>query len=355
MHYYPVHPDTETPAHMNILRFFTFTLLTFQLLLTTEAAAFDPGSHTPQTIAFVRKGNIWIARLDGSGQRQLTTSGQDTHPALSPSGKEVAFCRRTEKEIYPDTGFGQLFMVETKGGTPRKVRFEGVLAAEDPAFSPDGKSLLFVGLSELRRAGKKGELQAFATMSITIGEIRTGKCRPVMQRKNAMLDAGYIYSNPAFSPNGKSILWQESGSDVSGGFAIIDLNGKRLFRYPLKGSDSTPYWRPALSPEGHRILCYSPATTEAAEDTIHLINRRTQRRSPVTSGTNPVFIRNGSAILFERWENRWSSDASSNLWILDIEPGAAPKQILTNGSEPAAALPGNERSQIVSTERNFSP
>ncbi|EAT58821.1 TolB family protein [Chlorobium ferrooxidans] len=317
-------------------------ILALQLVFSTEPAAAPSGSNAGEIVAFVRKGNIWIARLDGSGQRQLTGSGRDTHPALSPDGKEVAFCRRTETEIYPDTGFGQLFMVETKGGTPRKVRFEGVLAAEDPAFSPDGKSLLFVGLSELRRAGKKGELQAFATMSITIGESRTGKCRPVVQRKNSMLDAGYIYSNPAFSPDGKSILWQESGSDVSGGFAIIDLNGKRLFRYPLKGSDFTPYWRPALSSDGHRILCYSPATTEAAVDTIHLINRRTQRKILVTSGTNPVFIRNGSAILFERGENRWSSNASSNLWLLALQPGAVAKQIITDASEPAAALPGNE-------------
>ncbi|NTU45908.1 MAG: hypothetical protein HGA99_10425 [Chlorobiaceae bacterium] len=322
--------------------FFALLILTVQLVFTTEPAAAPSGSNAGDIIAFVRKGNIWIARLDGSGQRQLTTSGKDAHPALSPNGNEVAFCRRTEKAIYPDTGFGQLFMVECSGGKPRRVRFEGVLAAEDPAFSPDGKSLLFVGLSELRRAGKKDELQAFATMSITIGEILTGKCRPVVQRKNAMLDAGYIYSNPAFSPDGKSILWQESGSDVSGGFAIIDLNGKQLFSYPLKGSDFTPYWRPALSPEGHRILCYSPATTEKAEDTIYLINRRTQRKILVTSGTNPVFIRNGRAILFERGENRWSSNASSNLWILDIEPGAAPKQIMTDGSEPAAVLPGKE-------------
>ena len=185
--------------------------------------------------------------MDGTGERRLTDFGVCGGPSLSPDGKQVAFHCRGDQDIYPDTGFGQIYLVETAGGEPRRMKFDGILAAEHPAFSPDGKSLVFVGLSEVRKQGKEDEAQVFATMSVSIADIQTGKTQAVLRHKNAMLDAGYIYSNPAFSPDGQWILWQQSGSDVSGGFPITDLKGKTLFRFPSKGEDPTPYWGPSLA------------------------------------------------------------------------------------------------------------
>lgn len=305
------------------------------LTLTTIAGA---QNRKDETLAFVRKGNIWIARIDGSGERQLTTSGTGGNPSLSPDGKQVVFHQSSERDICPDTGFGQIYLVDTENGKPKKIEFDGLLAAEDPSFSPDGKRLLFVGLSELRKQGKQNELQAFATMSISIGVISTSKRLPVLQHKNTMLDAGYLYANPLFSPDGKMVLWQQSGSDVSGGFEICDLKGKRLFRYPFNKEDSTPYWGANLAADGKRVLCYSPATSEESEDKIYLIDRKTAEKVEVTRGSRPVFVRNGEAIVFERWENRWSDNASSNLWVLELKPGTIAKKIITNASEPAGAL-----------------
>jgi hypothetical protein len=323
---------------MNIRGLYPVAMMAFLLTLTAVAGATDSRSKTLEKIAFVRKGNIWVARADGSGEHQLTNSGTGRNPSLSPDGKQIAFHQSSEKDIYPDTGFGQLYLVDTAGGKPQKMRFDGILAAEDPSFSPDGKNLLFTGLSELRKQGKQDDLQAFATMSISVGVIGTGKSVPVLQHKNTMLDAGYLYANPLFSPDGKLVLWQQSGSDVSGGFEICDLKGKRLFRYPLKKEDSTPYWGANLASDGQTILCYSPATSQESEDKIYLIDRKTSRKVAVSGGTNPVFIRNGKAIIFERWENRWSDNASSNLWVLELKPGAVPKQIVTDASEPAGVL-----------------
>ena len=153
-----------------------------------------------------------------------------------------------------------------------------------------------------------------------------------------MLDAVYMYSHPAFSPDGQLILWQQSGSDVSGGFAITDLKGKTLFRFPSKGEDPTPYWRPSLAFDGQTVLCYSPATSDASVDTIYVVDRKTGKMVEVTTGASPAFVRNGSAIVFERWTNRWSDRASSNLWILELKPGASPRRIITDASEPAGLV-----------------
>ena len=204
------------------------------------AGAADVEGSAAERVAFVREGNIWVARVDGTGERPLTDFGACGGPALSPDGKQVAFHCRGDQDVYPDTGFGQIYLVETAGGEPRRLKFEGILAAEHPAFSPDGKSLVFVGLSEVRKQGEGDEAQVFATLSVSIADIPSGKARTVLRHKDSMLDAGSVYSNPTFSPDGQWVLWQQSGSDVSGGFQITDLKGKPLFRFPSKGEEPMP-------------------------------------------------------------------------------------------------------------------
>jgi len=323
---------------MKIRGYLALSMITALLSLTGVAYAADAAGPAAETLAFVRQGNIWVANVDGTALRRLTDFSACGGPALSPDGKQVAFHCRAEKDIYPGTGFGQIYLAEVAGGEPRRLSFEGVPAAEHPSFSPDGKKIVFVGLSELRKQGKEEEALIHATMSVSIADLQTGKTQSVLRTRNAMLDAGYVYSNPAFSPDGLYILWQQSGSDVSGGFAITDLKGKTLFRFPSQGKDPTPYWRPSLALDGQTVLCYSPATSESSEDTIFLIDWKTGKTLEIANGANPVFVRNGSAIVFERWTNRWSDRASSNLWILELKPGASPRRIVTDASEPAGAM-----------------
>ena len=75
-----------------------------------------------------------------------------------------------------------------------------------------------------------------------------------------------------------------------------------------------------------------------ADDTIYVVDRKTGKMVEVTTGASPAFVRNGTAIVFERWTNRWTEKASSNLWILELKPGAAPRRIITDASEPAGAM-----------------
>jgi Tol biopolymer transport system component len=322
---------------MKIRGYLALGMTMFMLSLTGVVCAADTAGPAAETVAFVRQGNIWVAKIDGTGLRRLTEFSACGGPALSPDGRQVAFHCRADKDIYPDTGFGQIYLVEAAGGEPRRLTFEGIHAAEHPSFSPDDRRIVFVGLSDVQKQGKEGDAEVHATLSVSIADLQTGKTQSVLRTRNVMLDAGYVYSNPAFSPDGQYILWQQSGSDVSGGFAITDLKGKTLFRFPSKGQDPTPYWRPSLAPDGQTVLCYSPATSESSEDTIFLVDRKTGKSLEIATGANPVFVRNGSAIAFERWSNRWSDKASSNLWILELKAGAEPRRIITDASEPAGA------------------
>jgi TolB protein len=286
----------------------------------------------------MRGGNIWIAGGDGSGVRQLTHSRQDGGPAVSPDGKWVAFYSGRGK----GSGFGQIFLIPAAGGMVQQFRHPEVQGGEHPAFSPDGKSLLFVGLTDLKVSKTKGSESAQATMFLAVADLGSGSVRRLLSHPNTNLDTGYIYSHPAFSPDGRLIAYQESGSDVSGGFVMIDRQGKRIFRFPKNSQKATPYWRPQFSSDGKEMLCYSPATNSGQEDTIYLVNLASGQKTAVTLGSKPTYVEHGKAIVFERWpKERWNADAAvkADLWRLELKPEASPKMIVADAAEPAGQMP----------------
>ena len=214
---------------------------------TTALAAEQP------KLAFVRGGNIWIAASDGAQARQLTHSHQDGGPAVSPDGKWVAYYSGRGEE----TGFGQIFLIPAAGGLVQQFRHPEVQGGEHPAFSPDGKTLLFVGLSDLKVLKTKGSESVQATMSLTMADLGRGGVRRLLSHPNTNLDTGYMYSNPAFAPDGRLIAYQESGSDVSGGFAVIDLNRQEAVQIPPEGAGRRPVLAAAVFPgrPGDALLC----------------------------------------------------------------------------------------------------
>ena len=54
---------------------FALAILASMLALTAVAGAADPGGPAGEMVAFVRQGNIWVARVDGTGERRLTDFG----------------------------------------------------------------------------------------------------------------------------------------------------------------------------------------------------------------------------------------------------------------------------------------
>lgn len=309
--------------------------------LVVKAAAGSGG--TEETVAFVRQGNIWVALLNGEQERQISNLEDCGRPSVSGDGSKISFyCRGgfvAEELQHKDpayaTGFGQIYLVDTLKGTPQQLSFAGLLAAESPSFSPDGKQLVFVGLSELRNNDENNYRQMLATMSINVADLNTGKTRKIIQHQNARLDTGYIYNHPSFSPDGQAILWQHSGGDVSGGLAIMDLAGRISFQFPADPEDPTPFWRPSLTGDGQKVLCFSPAVSDNMTDMIYLVDRITGKATLLTAGANPAFVKNGTAIIFERREHQWTENAISNLWVLELAPGAVATKIIADASEPA--------------------
>lgn len=96
--------------------------------LIRKAAAPDWAARG-RRIAFVRGGNLFTARDDGSRVRRLTRAGGRA-PSFSPSGRSIAFARR-----------GGIYVVSARGGRARRV--VRCSSCDEPAFSPDGRRIVY--------------------------------------------------------------------------------------------------------------------------------------------------------------------------------------------------------------------
>ncbi len=103
---------------------------------TDTEPAFSPDGRT---IAFVRGGDLYSVRPDGSGQRRLTSGSElDSTPIVSVDGRSVVFERRAGATAAAD-----LYVVGAKGGGVRALT-RGEADDHDAEFAPDGRAIVFV-------------------------------------------------------------------------------------------------------------------------------------------------------------------------------------------------------------------
>ncbi len=96
--------------------------------------------HQPATngthVAFVYADDLWVARIDGTDLRRLTTDdGVESNPAFSPDGRQIAFTAQYE-------GNRDVYVVASEGGVPKRLTWHPG-ADEVQGFTPDGTRVLF--------------------------------------------------------------------------------------------------------------------------------------------------------------------------------------------------------------------
>lgn len=88
-------------------------------------------------IAFCYKGDIFLVSAQGGTARQLTThAAYDSRPVWSPDGKTIAFASTRDKAM-------DLFVVPVSGGTPTRLT-DFTCGAVPLSFTPDGKRIVFL-------------------------------------------------------------------------------------------------------------------------------------------------------------------------------------------------------------------
>jgi len=104
-----------------------------------------------------KDGNIFLTRSDAE-TKQLTVSGKDSDPNLSPDGKLVVFVRDTPERLVKVFGSpvhaDELWVIDSDGTHAHMIARGGMLVPGQgfpaagmmtPQFGPDGRTVFFVG------------------------------------------------------------------------------------------------------------------------------------------------------------------------------------------------------------------
>jgi eukaryotic-like serine/threonine-protein kinase len=203
--------------------------------LTALPGLEDRPSFSPDGQWFVYAGDngadrdIYLRSLTGERAIDLTdaTPGDDHSPAFSPDGQQIAF-RSTRAG-------GGLFVMGRTGEAIRRVSDRG----EDPAWSPDGGSLVYshehVGVLPLN--GEPG----LQDPGLSIVDLETLQTRELV-RGNAVL--------PSWSPDGRWIAYTNlAGTGTLRIWLVRAIGGTPTLLSDGAGND----WGSAWSPDGRFV------------------------------------------------------------------------------------------------------
>ncbi len=180
-------------------------------------------------VAFIYAADLWVARLDGTGVRRLTTDdGQESNPAFSPDGKLIAFSAQYE-------GNTDVYIVPVEGGVPTRLTWHpGADLVQ--AFTTDGTAVLFTS----GRAVFTNRYTQLFKIPITGG---VEELVPIPNVADAVEGpGGRIAYNPIA---GRYQQWKEYRGGTVSRIWIYDPAGHELEKVPqppTRSNDADPMW-----------------------------------------------------------------------------------------------------------------
>ncbi len=174
--------------------------------------------------------NVWIAKLDGSDAKKLTSETHEgftgfASPSWTPDSQYVL-------ASYSSSAGQNIWMYHIKGGSGIQVTKSagrGVGSYLGAVASPDGKSLYFAKGSQ-------------ASWQIERRDLATGAEEPITH------DSGSAF-RPAVSPDGSLIVYA-THHDGQTGLRVLELNtgNERWLKYPVQRDETHSFARSDLYP-----------------------------------------------------------------------------------------------------------
>jgi len=234
----------------------------------------DPRTKVPGTLLYAKDGNIWVQ--SGDQARQLTSDGHDSMPTWSPDGSTVYFVRT----------------VATTG--------TWVTLGQLRNYNLQIPSLMTVA------ADGSGDPQR-----VIRGQVRSGG--------NTW---SYFIREPAISPDGTTAAVITDGPDPTRSdilLKLLDLGTKRLTDLELPESQGLGHQDPAWSPDG-KVLLYVKNGREGTRGTPQIMryNPATGRSAALTTGgyMSPSWSRDGRYIAATK-----TNSFGTDVVILDARNG----------------------------------
>ncbi|CAN5265662.1 hypothetical protein BH18CHL2_BH18CHL2_04390 [soil metagenome] len=170
----------------------------------TAARTEEPAPRLPGTLAFVVQGDVYVMR--GGTVKPLTSEGRNQQPELSEDGRTLLFARRESIDgqrvgeagqiVNAALGYSSIVSKPSAGGAETKI-IDGLRATDrrgfhqvswflSPALSPDGRRLAYV------------EDDASGGADLVVLDLASG--RPRVYSRGAEL------ADPAWSPDGRTLV-----------------------------------------------------------------------------------------------------------------------------------------------------
>ena len=210
--------------------------LRFQRVTDRSLRALSPSlSPGGDRVAFVRRispgdTDIFVQGIDGGRPVDVTGDhpGEDREPAFSPDGTLLAF--------RSDRGGGGLFVVDALGGPARRVAPFG----HDPAWFPDGRSLVFATVGTTTPYGRLGAESELWAVDLGTGATAHLPAPDAMQ--------------PAVSPRGRRVaFWTVRPGTIHADIATLALDGSGEDSVVLATDDAAADWSPFWTDDGRYL------------------------------------------------------------------------------------------------------
>lgn len=251
---------------------------------------------------------IWLANADGTDPRPVAgTEGAwgDPQPHLSPDGQHIAYFRNVRGQPL-----GDIWIVPSAGGQPRRLTFEEDARVGSPAWTPDGRFIIY----QSSRGG---------TLNLWSVPFEGGDPRPVT------VGAGE-HGAPFVSRDGRSLLytnrraeWELVRSDPATGTHDVVLRSRNSIILPQ------------VSPDGSLIAYFSEVANGVHVFTVGSDGSGLRQ---LTFGDEHFNLR-----------PTWSGDGRSLLFYQDRPTGSLRRQLLDGG--PSIEVFANFRDATHSAAR----
>jgi TolB protein len=180
--------------------------------LNTSASVSPDGTHVAMILSKSGSPNVWVANIDGTGLKRVTTGIEDSSPCWSPDGLWICFATKQAERR-------RLAKVPASGGAVQVLNTAGAGSPTEPDWSPDGKWIAFT--SQTRDDFNICVIPADGSMG------------------PAALVAG---QNPSWSQNSRTLVFNRGGNGRQT-LSVLDVFTKQYKDCRrATGSNSQPAW-----------------------------------------------------------------------------------------------------------------
>jgi TolB protein len=252
-------------------------------------------------IMFERGGSLWVVDSDGANARPVAGTANGQSPAWHPTGTSIAFHEMADDGTH-------IVLRDLRAGTSRRVSSGGGTNIT-PAFSPDGKTLVYAsgldGVDLLSMQVVGGE----AARRVTVGR-------------------GSTNASPTFSPDGRRVAFTSNRTGHAEIY-ITDSDGADTELLTTSGFGDQLYRAdPSWSPDGRFVAFSTQVEGRFQIATIALRDRSVKQHTIDGVNQDPSWSPDARHLVFAS-----TRSGTRQLWVLDTESGRMRQ--LTHGNVPA--------------------